>query len=839
MDFYAEAMGSAFASGGPEAYNEVRAELGRTDLFFLLVFILRMKIAMHPWIFARCREVQRDPNDRLDLWAREHFKAVDVNEPVPTPVGFKKHGDLKIGDWVFGADGDPTQVIAKTEVFTNADCYRVTFDDDYSVVVSGDHLWTVEQKTRKRCGKGRMYRESVTLNTREMSLRDHSPDNRMSIPVAPPVFQIQHMLPIEPYTLGCWLGDGTCAENVLTCGDEEVFDNIREHYEVSKGRPSKDITKTIYGIRPILRELKLLNNKHIPRDYFVSSVEQRRSLLQGLMDTDGTCNDRGTATFVNKNKELADGVFDLAASLGLKPRFNIYEQDHGTVYYVSFQAYKVDMPFRMARKLSKCKDGVRKARRFITKIEAVESIPVSCIQVENPDGLYLIGRNHVTTHNSTVITFALTIFDIINNPEITVGIFSHTKSIARDFLKQIKTELEMNEDLWDLYPDVFYRDPAKNSPRWSVDGGIVVKRTQNPKEATVEGHGLVDGMPTGRHFKLKVYDDVVTKEGVNTPEQIHKTTEAFQMSDNLGSEGGHNRYIGTRYHLFDTYSVIIDQKIAVPRIHAATYNGKEHGIPVLLSRETLANKRLKQGPYVYSSQMLLNPVADASMGFKLEWIIKQDIEYNTAMKRLWRFIIVDPAGGKQRTGNDYTTMLVIGYGEDGKYRVLDMRRDRMRLTQRADTLIELHKKWKPQLVAYEEYGMQADIEHIQFRQKQDLYEFDIHPLGGNMNKKLRILRLVPYFEGGRIILPTYLHQTDYQDQLRDLVKDFIEEEYTAFPVLKHDDMIDCLARIEDLVAEKLIQSPIITNVNPESEVNKRLAAAKNKIANGSKPAWMN
>jgi len=137
-----------------------------------------------------------------------------------------------------------------------------------------------------------------------------------------------------------------------------------------------------------------------------------------------------------------------------------------------------------------------------------------------------------------------------------------------------------------------------------------------------------------------------------------------------------------------------------------------------------------------------------------------------------------------------------------------------------------------------ECGMQADIEHIQFAQKLQLYEFDIYPLGGSMKKELRILRLVPYFESGRIIFPTYLHQKDYQDQLQDLVKSFEEEEFVAFPVLKHDDMLDCLARIEDLVAEKLIQTPIITNVNPESEVNKRLAAAMNKVQNGSKPTWI-
>jgi len=443
-----------------------------------------------------------------------------------------------------------------------------------------------------------------------------------------------------------------------------------------------------------------------------------------------------------------------------------------------------------------------------------------CREVQaEPDGrLDLWAREH---YKSTIITFGHTILDIIRDPEITVGIFSFTKKIARDFLTQIKTEMEINADLPLLWPDVFWTEPQRQAPRWSVDGGIVVKRKENPKEATIEGHGLTDGMPTGRHFKLMLYDDVVTLDGVNTPELIQKTTRAFQMSDNLGSEGDRRRYIGTRYHLFDTYSVMIEDGVAIPRIHAATDDGTEHGRPVLLKQETLDTKRQNQGTYVFSSQMLLNPVADKAMGFALEWVVKADTDQNAAMNSLWRFIIVDPAGGKQRKTNDYTTMLVIGYGSDLKYRVLDMRRDRMSLTKRCETLIELHQKWKPGLVAYEEYGMQADIEHIQFVQKQKLYEFEITTLGGKMKKELRILRLVPMFQNGfksvadggdgvpksRIILPTTCNQLDHEGRMHDLVRDFLEEEYVAFPVLKHDDMLDAMARIVDLEQRQLIQLP--------------------------------
>lgn len=440
------------------------------------------------------------------------------------------------------------------------------------------------------------------------------------------------------------------------------------------------------------------------------------------------------------------------------------------------------------------------------------------VQRDPDDHLDLWAREH---YKSTIITFGLTILDIINDPDTTIGIFSFSKGIARDFLKQIKTELEMNKDLPMLWPDIFYDEPAKQSPRWSIDGGIRVKRKSTQKEETVEGHGLVDGMPTGRHFRKMIFDDIVTLDGVNTPEQIHKTTTAFQMSDNLGSEGGVKRYIGTRYHLFDTYSVMIEAGIAVPRIRAATKDGTMYGEPVLLSQETLDKKRQTQGLYVFSSQQLLNPVADAAMGFRLPWIVKGDTDYNGAMTSLWRYIIVDPAGGKQRKNNDYTTFWVLGRGADGLDRVLDIRRDRMSLTARTDMLFELHKLWKPGLVAYEEYGMQADIEHIKFRQKQLLYEFDITALGGSMNKNLRILRLVPEFENGyksvqdggdgvaksRIILPTSCLVKDHTGQVRDLVKDFLEQEYVAFPVLKHDDMLDGLSRKIDLEQMGLIQQP--------------------------------
>ena len=195
-----------------------------------------------------------------------------------------------------------------------------------------------------------------------------------------------------------------------------------------------------------------------------------------------------------------------------------------------------------------------------------------CREVQaSPDGhLDLWAREH---YKSTIITFALTIQNILNNPEITVGIFSHNRPIAKAFLNQIKWEFECNPLLLDLFPDVLWEAGAKKAPRWSEDGGIVVRRNTNPKEATVEAWGLVDGQPTGKHFDLMIYDDVVTKESVTTPDMIRKVTDSWALSLNLGSQGGRVRYIGTRYHINDTYAEIMRRQAAKPRLQTPSPGG--------------------------------------------------------------------------------------------------------------------------------------------------------------------------------------------------------------------------------------------------------------------------
>lgn len=418
----------------------------------------------------------------------------------------------------------------------------------------------------------------------------------------------------------------------------------------------------------------------------------------------------------------------------------------------------------------------------------------------DPDGhLDLWPREH---YKSTVITFGLTISDILNDPEVTVGIFSHTKPVARAFLSQIKSELERNDFLKSLFPDVLYARPETESPRWSMNEGIVVRRKSNPKESTVEASGLVDGQPTSKHYSRLVYDDVVTLESISTPDQIKKTTDAWAMSLNLGAKGGKVRYIGTRYHMNDTYREMMDRQAVVPRVYRATGDGSPEGASVFLSQADLDRKRKEMGPYIFGSQMLQNPVADAVMGFKADWIQFYELtnlDGRTGLNtRGWNTaILVDPANSKRKR-NDYTTMLVIGWSPDGMYYLLDGIRDRMNLTERTSELFRLARKWPRARVGYEQYGMQSDIGHIQSEMETQNWRFALREMGGQMAKEDRIRRLVPIFEQGQLWLPRRLLFKDRAGKFRDLVREFVDEEYASFPVSSHDDMLDCMSRIFDV-----------------------------------------
>ena len=417
-----------------------------------------------------------------------------------------------------------------------------------------------------------------------------------------------------------------------------------------------------------------------------------------------------------------------------------------------------------------------------------------CREVQdNPDGfLDLWAREH---WKSSIITFGLTLHDILTDPEVTFGFFSHTRPIAKAFLRQIQREMESNKVLHQCFPDILWGENTKESPKWSEDDGIIVKRKSNPNEATIEAWGLVDGQPTSKHFRKLLYDDVVVAGSVTNEDMIQKVMVEMERSYNLGTTPGVKRAAGTRWHYNDTYRTVIERGTFIKREYPGKKGSVEDGESIVWDEETHNKKRKEQGPYTYSAQILLNPKANSLQGFQRGWLrYYKSIRLPQAMK-MSRYLIVDPASKKKKK-SDFTSMGVIGLGTDNKYYLLDGLRDRLNLTERTSRLFDLHRKWKIRLpVRYEQYGMQADIEHIKTKQETDNYRFDITEVGGQTSKEDRIGRLIPVFEQGNFYLPEHLWMTDYEKTTKDIVRDFVEEEFLPFPLGLHDDFLDMLARI--------------------------------------------
>jgi hypothetical protein len=467
-----------------------------------------------------------------------------------------------------------------------------------------------------------------------------------------------------------------------------------------------------------------------------------------------------------------------------------------------------------------------------------------CREVERaPDGYIDIwAREH---YKSTIITFAGVIQEILRNPEISIGIFSHTKPIAKGFLAQIKREFETNSSLKALFPKILFQNPEKDSTCWSLDGGIIVKRRSNRKEATVEAHGLVDGQPTSLHFGLLVYDDVVTDKSVYTPEQIVRTTEAWELSDNLGARGGRKWIIGTRYHYADTYSEIIKRGAAKSRIYPATDDGTLDGRPVLFSPAEWSRRKRDQGEATVACQLLANPLAGHQRMFNVE-----DLQtYEVRPGYLMVYILVDPARS-MKEDSDHTAMVVVGIKESGALFLLDGFDHKMDLLERWEKINELRDKWlsMPGIagvrVGYERYGAQADLQYFESEMRRTGNGFEIAelewPRDGAKSKRDRIQRLLPAIRGHHFFMPYptdenrltkkqhemlnagYAHlisepilRLDENRQKYDL-SERLRLQISYFPFGGRVDVLDALARIYDIepqtpeyVAEESLEPEII------------------------------
>ncbi|MDR1606387.1 MAG: terminase large subunit, partial [Streptococcaceae bacterium] len=348
---------------------------------------------------------------------KKNGKQVALDTLIPTPSGYTTMGQIKVRNQVFDENGNVCNVVAKSEIDYDEQAYQIVFKDGEIIEAGEHHQWT-GQYTRG------MRRDCIMTTGELYRLPKNGNSYRFRIPIANPIKTGEKSLPIEPYLMGYWLGNGNAIKPEITIKTEDiagVLKNIVGFYNVQSTwlNVGDSIVVRVPALRTIL--LKSFHEKKIPIDYLRASYEQRLRLLQGLMDSDGCVNGvKGQAIYTSTEKQLSESVSELLWSLGIKNSISTAKSTQRTdwsklsnecgrietgetLYYVKFTSFTDTQVCGLYRKQSNSTERNPQTRshfRYIDRIIPIKNKGMQCIQVDSSSHQYLIGKSCLPTHNS-------------------------------------------------------------------------------------------------------------------------------------------------------------------------------------------------------------------------------------------------------------------------------------------------------------------------------------------------------------------------------------------------------------------------------------------------------
>ena len=408
------------------------------------------------------------PSDLIIIAARPSMgKAQTLSSLIKTTDGWKRMGDLRVGDALASVDGAPSFV---TGVFPQGEreVFRITFSDGRSTLCCAEHLWRVHNRKWDSAGR--------VLRTEELAALIEEPQyrNRLSVPVPSGDFGVEiSNPPVDPWALGALIGDGRLdgrlafssadselvsrLEKSLAAGYRLVRENAFDYRVQHVGAlpPGRGVTPRPHAVKEALKALGLFGlksrEKFIPPAYLNASKRQRLELLRGLMDADGTVEPSKTLRFCTTSPRLASDVQTLARSLGAlatiserRPRYTqLGETREGRPAYVVTISHSDPEQFvRLERKRARLRGRARRTPRLnVVRVERVGAEPVQCIAVSHPSRLYVTDE-YVVTHNTA---FCL---NVAQNAAIkagaVVGIFSLEMSKESLVMRMLSSEARVD-----------------------------------------------------------------------------------------------------------------------------------------------------------------------------------------------------------------------------------------------------------------------------------------------------------------------------------------------------------------------------------------------------------
>lgn len=410
----------------------------------------------------------------------------------------------------------------------------------------------------------------------------------------------------------------------------------------------------------------------------------------------------------------------------------------------------------------------------------------------------LMPRGHL---KSSIVTIAWTIQQILRNPNVRILIANQIWDMSRNFLSEIKGQLE-NSNLKYLYGNFV-------SQKWNADDVIVKQRWKSKKESTITTTG-VEAEQTGGHYEIIILDDLTGLQNSATPEQREKTKRFRRSMINLLEPGGKLIEIGTRWHLDDTFSVIFEKEMKYydVMVKKVVENGKiifpkkfsKKWNPVTLDWDA---SEVQCMDYIDHLKATL-PIDEFMAQYHNEPISSENQVFKEEMFKSWRqrpegmyvAMAVDLAIS-QKTEADYTALVVAGMDPQWNVYVLDYLRGKWSPSEIVDNIFDMQSRWKPNMVGMETNGFQRTLKFAvedEMRRRKQYFGVDEIKNGPERSKENRIKSLEPFYRQGKVFHALWMKGKDFETEL------------LTFPKGRHDDIIDALAMCLPMLSPGSVQS---------------------------------
>ena len=805
----------------PAILSDIRKALARSCLAAFVLYTMpgyRMG-----WVHEEiCSELDafladvvagRSPRLMLTMPPR-HGKLCADDTPVLTVDGWKTHGALKVGDYVFHPSGKPVRVVAVGE--KNFATHSVVFTNGDIIDVHLDHEWRVYDRTKPgyRTVETRYFVEPSKKTKALRKLDSGIPDTRghrylyqVDTADAPQWPAVEHVIP--PYVLGVWLGDGTSIAPRINMAPDDAcvvkmeFERlgvpitgtwVHRDTGVETFSFASGVKKRRNIFSQALKDADLLKNKHIPNEYKHDSLENRLDLLAGLIDTDGHFERKTNRyRFTTSNELLAHDVEELAMLCGFVAHTNIPALDNrertiknkSQVYVVSFFFSGVVVPCRLERKkVNKTFSSLRR-RVSIKCVRALESPKMgNCIQVDSPDGLYLVGKHLTITHNSELASRRFPAYALGRYPDLSVISTSYAADLSSRMNRDVQRVIDSPE-----YRELFPGTALYGKNIRTVGNGSYIR---NSDIFEVVGHAGcyrsagVGGGITGMGGHIVIVDDPFKNRASADSPTIRQNVWDWYTSTLYTrlAPGGGVLIINTRWHMADLSGRLLEaaargegdhwRVVDFPAIATADEPHRKAGEALHPERyplsQLLAIKKAL-GTRDWEALYQQRPTPDGGAIFKSEWLrfwLPKDLpEQFDQLLISWDMTFKD--------GDD--TDFVVGqvWGRKGAARyLLDQVRRRMGFTDTVAAFRALAAKWPgaTRKLVEDKANGPAVIDALKHAVP------GIIPVEPDGSKTARAHAVTTFFEAGNVLLPHPEHCP--------WVREYVAE-LTQFPGAPHDD----------------------------------------------------